>query len=275
MGFFVGQVMKATGGRAEPQLAQQLLREELGACLTTRSCSRPARCPVPPEVLAVHGRRRSSTTAARPSRHLRRGAAQAQARLPHRGRRAALHGLGHGRVRVRLRQPGRAGRSRAVRHRRAPSATAGWRWREPTAPRSTVLECEWGDGPIPPRSPWRVTDATPEARRGRALRDLDRRRRGHPGDRRGHPRPQRLLAIDAVSSLGAVPIETDAWGLDVVVSGSQKGCRPRPGSRSRASRRRAWSAAARPARRASTSTGSARSTRRQGRGARSRPRPRP
>jgi aspartyl-tRNA(Asn)/glutamyl-tRNA(Gln) amidotransferase subunit B len=29
MGFFVGQVMKATGGRAEPKLAQQLLREEL------------------------------------------------------------------------------------------------------------------------------------------------------------------------------------------------------------------------------------------------------
>ncbi|MDX6631875.1 MAG: aspartyl-tRNA(Asn)/glutamyl-tRNA(Gln) amidotransferase subunit [Gaiellales bacterium] len=29
MGFFVGQVMKATGGRAEPQLAQRLLREEI------------------------------------------------------------------------------------------------------------------------------------------------------------------------------------------------------------------------------------------------------
>ena len=29
IGFFVGQVMKATGGRAEPQIAQQLLREEL------------------------------------------------------------------------------------------------------------------------------------------------------------------------------------------------------------------------------------------------------
>jgi aspartyl-tRNA(Asn)/glutamyl-tRNA(Gln) amidotransferase subunit B len=29
MGFFVGQVMKATGGRAEPKIAQQLLREEL------------------------------------------------------------------------------------------------------------------------------------------------------------------------------------------------------------------------------------------------------
>ena len=29
IGFFVGQVMKATGGRAEPKIAQQLLREEL------------------------------------------------------------------------------------------------------------------------------------------------------------------------------------------------------------------------------------------------------
>jgi aspartyl-tRNA(Asn)/glutamyl-tRNA(Gln) amidotransferase subunit B len=29
IGFFVGQVMKATGGRAEPQIVQKLLREEL------------------------------------------------------------------------------------------------------------------------------------------------------------------------------------------------------------------------------------------------------
>ena len=38
-----------------------------------------------------------------------------------------------------------------------------------------------------------------------------------------------LLAIDAVSSLGAVPIETDVWGLDVVVSGTQKGMSTPPG----------------------------------------------
>jgi aspartate aminotransferase-like enzyme len=38
-----------------------------------------------------------------------------------------------------------------------------------------------------------------------------------------------LLAIDAVSSLGAIPIETDAWGLDVVVSGTQKGMGTPPG----------------------------------------------
>src|ERR1700756_1203172 len=38
-----------------------------------------------------------------------------------------------------------------------------------------------------------------------------------------------LVVVDAVSSLGAVPCETDAWGLDVVVSGSQKGLMTPPG----------------------------------------------
>jgi aspartate aminotransferase-like enzyme len=37
------------------------------------------------------------------------------------------------------------------------------------------------------------------------------------------------LAVDAVSSLGAVPLETDAWGIDVVVSGSQKALMCPPG----------------------------------------------
>ena len=38
-----------------------------------------------------------------------------------------------------------------------------------------------------------------------------------------------LVVVDAVSSLGAVPLETDAWGLDVVVSGSQKALMTPPG----------------------------------------------
>jgi aspartate aminotransferase-like enzyme len=38
-----------------------------------------------------------------------------------------------------------------------------------------------------------------------------------------------LLVVDAVSSLGAVPLETDAWGIDVVVSGSQKALMAPPG----------------------------------------------
>ena len=38
-----------------------------------------------------------------------------------------------------------------------------------------------------------------------------------------------LVVVDAVSSLGAVPLDTDAWELDVVVSGSQKALMTPPG----------------------------------------------
>jgi aspartate aminotransferase-like enzyme len=38
-----------------------------------------------------------------------------------------------------------------------------------------------------------------------------------------------LSVVDAISSLGAVPLETDEWGLDVVVSGSQKALMTPPG----------------------------------------------
>jgi aspartate aminotransferase-like enzyme len=38
-----------------------------------------------------------------------------------------------------------------------------------------------------------------------------------------------LVVVDAVSSLGAVPLETDGWGIDVVVSGSQKALMCPPG----------------------------------------------
>lgn len=37
------------------------------------------------------------------------------------------------------------------------------------------------------------------------------------------------LVVDAISSLGATPLETDAWGLDVVVTGSQKALMTPPG----------------------------------------------
>ena len=38
-----------------------------------------------------------------------------------------------------------------------------------------------------------------------------------------------VLVVDAISSLGAVPLETDAWGIDVVVGGSQKALMCPPG----------------------------------------------
>ncbi len=51
-----------------------------------------------------------------------------------------------------------------------------------------------------------------------------------------------LCVVDAVSSLGAVPLETDAWGLDVVVSGSQKALMTPPGLAMTAASERAWEA---------------------------------
>ncbi|MBU4149795.1 MAG: alanine--glyoxylate aminotransferase family protein [Candidatus Omnitrophica bacterium] len=38
-----------------------------------------------------------------------------------------------------------------------------------------------------------------------------------------------VLVVDAISALGAAPLKTDEWGIDVVVSGSQKGLMIPPG----------------------------------------------
>lgn len=51
-----------------------------------------------------------------------------------------------------------------------------------------------------------------------------------------------LLIVDAISSLSSVPLETDAWGLDVVVSGSQKGWMVAPGLAFVSVSERAWQA---------------------------------
>jgi aspartate aminotransferase-like enzyme len=51
-----------------------------------------------------------------------------------------------------------------------------------------------------------------------------------------------LTVVDAVSSLGAVPVETDAWGLDVVLSGSQKALMTPPGLAMVSASERAWAA---------------------------------
>ncbi len=42
----------------------------------------------------------------------------------------------------------------------------------------------------------------------------------------GHPA---LFMVDAVASLGCIPFEMDAWGIDVAMSGSQKGLMAPPG----------------------------------------------
>jgi len=55
--------------------------------------------------------------------------------------------------------------------------------------------------------------------------------------------PDALLLVDGISGLGAVPFAQDAWGLDVLVSGSQKSWMAAPGMSFVSVSERAWSAA--------------------------------
>jgi aspartate aminotransferase-like enzyme len=50
----------------------------------------------------------------------------------------------------------------------------------------------------------------------------------------------RLVVVDAISSASSMPLEMDAWGLDVVLSGSQKGWMAPPGIAFAAVAARAW-----------------------------------
>ena len=54
--------------------------------------------------------------------------------------------------------------------------------------------------------------------------------------------PDALILVDSVSALGAVPFEMDKWGVDVVVTGSQKAWMSAPGLAMIAASPRAWTA---------------------------------
>ena len=54
--------------------------------------------------------------------------------------------------------------------------------------------------------------------------------------------PNALILVDSVSGLGAVPFEMDAWGVDVVVTGSQKAFMSAPGLAFVAASERGWAA---------------------------------
>src|SRR2546428_12422157 len=51
---------------------------------------------------------------------------------------------------------------------------------------------------------------------------------------------ERLVVVDGVSSISSIDIETDAWGVDVAVSGSQKGWMAPPGLALVSVSERAW-----------------------------------
>jgi aspartate aminotransferase-like enzyme len=54
--------------------------------------------------------------------------------------------------------------------------------------------------------------------------------------------PDTLIVVDAVSSLGCIPLEMDAWDIDVVFAASQKGLMCPPGLMMLAAGPRAWDA---------------------------------
>ena len=55
-------------------------------------------------------------------------------------------------------------------------------------------------------------------------------------------RPEILILVDAISSLGSVPLPIDRWDLDVVFTGSQKGWMVPPGMAMVSVSKRAWDA---------------------------------
>ena len=57
-------------------------------------------------------------------------------------------------------------------------------------------------------------------------------------------RPEALLCVDGISSIGSVPIHPEEWGLDVVLAGSQKGWMVPPGLTFVSVSPRAWERAA-------------------------------
>ena len=106
----------------------------------------------------------------------------------------------------------------------------------------TLVEVEWGTG-IPPelleehlrKDHYRAVLLTHNETSTGVQNDLaalSRARGDHPA----------LLLVDAVSSLGAVPVDMDGWGLDVVVTASQKALGCPPGVSFLAASPRAWEA---------------------------------
>jgi aspartate aminotransferase-like enzyme len=110
----------------------------------------------------------------------------------------------------------------------------------------SVLEAEWGEAVAPER----VAEALAADSGIRAVFvQLSESSTGAAHDVCGiarvvRARPDTLLVVDAVSGAGAMPLETAAWGVDVVVAGSQKALALPPGLAFLSLSGRAWERAA-------------------------------
>lgn len=105
-----------------------------------------------------------------------------------------------------------------------------------------VLEAAWGEA-VEPEAVERALDAQPEIRA--VFVQLSESSTGAAHDvrslaRLARARPDVLLVVDAISGAGAIPLETEAWGVDVVVVGSQKALALPPGLAFLSVAERAW-----------------------------------
>jgi aspartate aminotransferase-like enzyme len=104
-----------------------------------------------------------------------------------------------------------------------------------------VLEAPWGEA-VSPETVAQALDRDPNIRA--VFVQLSESSTGAAHDVEGIARVtngrETLLVVDAISGAGAMPLDTDAWGVDVVVVGSQKALALPPGLAFLALSRRSW-----------------------------------
>ena len=105
-----------------------------------------------------------------------------------------------------------------------------------------VLKAAWGDA-VPPEEVARALDADPKVKG--VFVQLSESSTGARHDiealaRITRERPGTLLVVDAISGAGAMELQTAAWGVDVVVVGSQKALALPPGLAFLSVSARAW-----------------------------------
>lgn len=93
-----------------------------------------------------------------------------------------------------------------------------------------LYECEWGQA-VDPEEVRKRLKASPEVKL--LFTTLNETSTGNVNDIQTLAKVAHeagaLIVVDAISGMGAAPCETDAWGIDVVLSGSQKGFMIPPG----------------------------------------------
>ncbi|MEO6351134.1 MAG: alanine--glyoxylate aminotransferase family protein [Candidatus Limnocylindrales bacterium] len=114
----------------------------------------------------------------------------------------------------------------------------------------TKIDVEWGRAADPDDVAQALRTMAGEGRRARAVllthNETSTGVENPLGDLAAAVReasPDTLILIDAISGLGAVPFDTDRWGLDVVATGSQKSWMSPPGLAMVSVGERAWAAA--------------------------------